>query len=191
MLYFVRLKGKNNIIDNNTLKNEGIIEVIFEDKNNKIFIKKDIFQNVKQFISCLGNTGSGKSSFSSNYYKKLFNVKNDYFEISSQSTSFTKGIWMISDKERSKIPDYIYKDILDVEGFQVEINKSWKYVMIISFLSSELIIFNRSERYDEVGKIIKIIQKGLKKMEKLKIPRILEVIYIQTIFKKPRDTIEK
>ena len=31
----------------------------------------------------------------------------------------------------------------------------------IAFLSTELIIFNRSERYDEIGKIIGTIQIGL------------------------------
>ena len=146
---------------------------------------------MNQFVSCIGAISSGKSTFSSNYYKKLFNVRNDYFEISNQSTSFTKGIWMISDQERRKIPNYIFKDILDVEGFQFDENKSWKYVMIIAFLSSELIIFNRNEKYDIVGKIIKTIEKGLKKMEKLYIPRMLKVIYIQTIVKKPKETIEK
>ena len=39
---------------------------------------------------------------------------------------------MISDEERKKIPKYIYKDILDVEGFKVDDSKSWKYVMIIA-----------------------------------------------------------
>jgi len=182
---------RSNKIDNNTLNNEGIIEIINIDKNGKIILKKDIFQNVNQFVSCIGAISSGKSTFSSNYYKKLFNVRNDYFEISNQSTSFTKGIWMISDQERRKIPNYIFKDILDVEGFQFDENKSWKYVMIIAFLSSELIIFNRNEKYDIVGKIIKTIEKGLKKMEKLYIPRMLKVIYIQTIVKKPKETIEK
>lgn len=161
---FIALKLRENNyneIDNNTEKNKGIIEIIKTDKNDKITIKKNIFNNVIQFVSCLGNTGSGKSTFSSYYYKYLYHVKNNYFEISEQSTSFTKGIWMISDEERNKIPYYLLKDILDVEGFQVDESKSWNYAMIIAFLSTELIIFNRSERYDEIGKIIGTIQIGL------------------------------
>ena len=146
---------------------------------------------MKHFISCLGIAGTGKSTFGSNYYKKLYNVKNDYFERSDQSLSFTKGIWMISDEERRKIPQYITKDILDVEGFQVDQINSWKYVMIIAFLSSELIIFKGKERFDDVGKIIKIIQIGLKKMKKLNMPRILKIIYIQTTIKEPIEPIEK
>ena len=102
-IYFI-IFGNYNYpkIENNTEKNIGIIEIIYTDKNDKILIKKGIFEGIKQFISCLGNPGSGKSSFSSNYYKELYYVKNDYFEISKQSLSFTKGIWMISDEERKK-----------------------------------------------------------------------------------------
>ena len=70
---------------------------------------------------------------------------------------------MISDEERRKIPQYIAKDILDVDGFHVDQINSWKYVMIIVFLSSELIIFKGKERFDDVVKIIKIIQIGQKK----------------------------
>jgi len=73
---------------------------------------------------------------------------------------------MISDEERRKIPQYIAKDILDVDGFHVDQINSWKYVMIIVFLSSELIIFKGKERFDDVVKIIKIIQIG-KKNEKI------------------------
>ena len=57
---------------------------------------------------------------------------------------------MISDEERRKIPQYIAKDILDVDGFHVDQINSWKYVMIIVFLSSELIIFKEKERFDDV-----------------------------------------
>ena len=68
---------------------------------------------------------------------------------------------MISDQERRKIPKYISKDILDVEGFKVDESKSWKYVMIISFLSTDLIILNRYKRSDDVKLIINIISNGL------------------------------
>ena len=173
--------GKKKI-DNNIEKNKGIVKLIFEDeKKNKISIKKELLKSINYFIACLGKPGTGKSAFGSYYYKQLYNVKNDYFEISDALESFTRGIWMISDKERRKIPDYIYKDILDVEGFQVDDAKSWKYVMVIAFLSTELIIFNDNQRYDDVKKMIKIIENSLKRMEKMNIPRILKIIYIQTI----------
>ena len=62
--------------------------------------------------------------FASNYYKYLYHVKNDYFESSDSLFTFTKGIWMISDEERRKIPEYINNDILDVEGFEIDIDKT-------------------------------------------------------------------
>jgi hypothetical protein len=183
-ILFKLKKNDKNLIDNNTENNKGIVELTIKNKDN-IRIKKNLLKNVNSFIACLGQPGAGKSTFGSNYYKALYKVKNDYFESSDETETFTKGIWMISDEERRKIPDYIYRDFLDVEGFQVDDAKSWKYVMIIAFLSTDLIILNNKLRYDEVKKMIKIIENSLKRMQKLNIPRILKVIYIQTI-KKPK-----
>ena len=170
----------SDLIDNNIEKNKGVIELTSQDKD-KIKIKKELLKSINSFIACLGQPGEGKSTFGSNFYKILYKVKNDYFESSDGFETFTKGIWMISDEERRKIPKYIYKDFLDVEGFQIDDSKSWKYVMIIAFLSTDLIILNNKLRYDEVKKMIKIIENSLKRMRKLNIPRTLKVIYIQTI----------
>ena len=167
------------LIDNNIEINKGIVQLIEENKNN-IKIKKKLLLSINCFISCLGPPGSGKSTFCSNYYKRLYNVKNDYFESSDAELTFTKGIWMISDEERRKIPINIKKDILDVEGFQVDDIKCWKYVMIIAFLSTDLIILNRNARFDDIRKMLKIIENSLKKMRKMNIIRLLKVIYIQT-----------
>jgi len=174
------LISNKDLIDNNVEKNKGIVELTSY-VNDKIKIKKELLKEINNFIACLGQPGVGKSTFGSNFYKKLYNVKNDYFESSDGIETFTKGIWMISDEERRKIPEYISKDFLDVEGFQVDDSNSWKYVMIIAFLSTDLIILNNMKRYDEVKKIVKIIEKSLKKMQQMNLPRILKTIYIQTI----------
>ena len=80
---------------------------------------------------------------------------------------------------------------MDVEGFQAEHAKCWQYVMIIAFLSTELLILNRDARFDSVKKVMTIISKSLDKMKNLKIPRILKTIYIQTVKKTPIYTIEE
>jgi hypothetical protein len=188
IITFIVLKvrnTKNDLIDNNIEINKGIVELT-SNVNGTITIKKELLKNINSFIACLGQPGVGKSTFGSNYYKKLFKVKNDYFESSDSIESFTKGIWMITDEERRKIPEYIKRDILDVEGFQIDDPKSWKYVMIIAFLSTDLIILNNKPRYDEVKKMINIIENSLKKMQEMKIPRILKRIFIQTI-KEPKN----
>ena len=179
-----------DIIDNKIEQNIGIEQLTIED-NNKVKIRKELLRTVNSFIACLGPPGSGKSTFCSNYYKKLYKVKNDYFESSDEDQSFTKGIWIVSDAERRKIPIMIKKDLLDVEGFQADAAKCWKYVMIIAFLSTELLILNRDARYDSVKKVIKIIENSLKKMKEKKMPRILKTIYIQTIHKKPKKTVQE
>ena len=190
IIIFVALKlrsTKKDLIDNNIEINKGIVELT-NNVNDTIKIKKDLLKNINSFIACLGQPGVGKSTFGSNYYKELYRVKNDYFESSDGIETFTKGIWMITDEERRKIPEYISRDILDVEGFQIDDPKSWKYVMVIAFLSTDLIILNNKPRYDEVRKMIKIIENSLKKMQQMNIPRILKRIYIQTI-KDPEDQI--
>ena len=183
IIIFISLKLRNtkkDLIDNNIEINKGIVELT-NNVNDTIKIKKDLLKNINSFIACLGQPGVGKSTFGSNYYKQLYRVKNNYFESSDDVIAVTKGIWIISNEERRKIPEYIYRDILDVEGFQIDDPKSWKYVMIIAFLSTDLIILNNKPRYDEVRKMIKIIENSLKKMQQMNIPRILKRIYIQTI----------
>lgn len=90
---------------------------------------------------------------------------------------------MISEKERSRIGQYIYKEILDVEGFKNDDITTHKYVQIVAFLSNNLIVLNKGDRSEEIINIVKIIEKGLIEMQKKNIPRILKVIYIQTIYK--------
>ena len=179
-----------NMIDNNTKKDEGIVQLIKEFKENKIKIRKELLKNINSFIACIGPPGAGKSTFCSNYYKTLYKVKNNYFESSEQDLTFTKGIWMITDCERRKIPIMIKKDLIDVEGFQVDDAKCWKYVMIIAFLSTDLIILNRNARNDDLKKIIRIIEKSLKIMGDKNIPRILKNIFIHTSKKKNNKPIK-
>ena len=64
-------------------------------------------------------------------------------------------------------------------------------VMIIAFLSTDLLILNRNSRFDDVKKMLRIIENSLKRMEDKKIPRILKNIYIQTTSKNPKNTIEQ
>ena len=99
ILAVIKLKFKrNDLIDNNVEKNIGIIELTNK-VNDKITIKKELLKDINSFIACLGQPGTGKSTFGSNYYKKLYRVKNDYFESSDSIETFTKGIWMISAEE--------------------------------------------------------------------------------------------
>ena len=76
ILAIILKPSNNDLIDNNVEKNKGIVELI--DKiNDKIKIKKELLKNINSFIACIGQPGVGKSSFGSNYYKKLYKVKND------------------------------------------------------------------------------------------------------------------
>ena len=147
--------------------------------DKKCHLKKNVIEFINSAIGVLGPPGAGKSSLCCAYYKIKYNMNNDYFEMSSSNVSFTKGIWVLKESERMKIKENIDRDILDVEGFQVDEIKSWKYVMIISFLCTQIIILNRNTRLDDTKKVLNIIKNSLKKMRESNIPKILKTIYIQ------------
>lgn len=157
-------------------KEQEFVDPITDEKTH---LKKEAIKYVNQAIGVLGPPGAGKSSLCCAYYKFLFSFDNKHFEMSTSGVSFTKGIWILKESERRKIKANIDRDIIDVEGFQVDDIKSWKYIMIISFICSEIIILNRNPRLDETKKVLNIIKNSLKKMQESKIPKILKTIYIQ------------
>ena len=158
------------------------IEQITEQKSEKdqhCHLLKNTIEYVNAAIGVLGPPGAGKSSLCNAYYKIKYDTDKLFFEMSTSGVSFTKGIWIFKEEERMKIEKNIDKDILDVEEFQIDDIKSWKYVMIISFICSEIIILNRNTRLDDTKKVLNIIKNSLKKMKESNIPKILKKIYIQ------------
>ena len=51
--------------------------------------------------------------------------------------------------------------------------------MIVAFISTDIIIVNRSDRMDDVKKILSIIWNSLEKMKKLGLPKLLKAIWVQ------------
>ena len=154
---------------------------IIDKKNGEdnILIKKELLDYRNSFIGVIGPPGVGKSSFCSAYYSILSGEKKMYFQVSDSDESFTQGLWVLKEKERRNIPIQIDRDIIDVEGFQIDELKNWKYTMIISFLSSDIIILNRNSRLDDTKKIFEIVRHGLEKMNEYGIPHVLRNILIQ------------
>ena len=93
--------------------------------------------------------------------------------------SFTKGLWILKQTERQNIKQNIDKDIIDVEGFQVDDLSPWKYIMIVAFIATDLIVVNKIDLLDDVKKILSIVSNSLDKMKKLGLPKILKNIWIQ------------
>ena len=149
------------------------------EKDQHCHLLKNTIEYVNAAIGVLGPPGAGKSSLCNAYYKIKYDTDKLFFEMSTSASSHTKGIWILKEEERMKIEKNIDKDILDVEGFQIDDIKSWKYVMIISFICSEIIILNRNTRLDDTKKVLNIIKNSLKKMKESNIPKILKKIYIQ------------
>ena len=92
-------------------------------KIGEIYLSKDLLSQFDGFIACIGKPGQGKSSLCSAYYKVFYGINKEIFSISNSPTSFTsftKGLWILKREERQKIKQNIIKDIIDVEGFQVD-----------------------------------------------------------------------
>lgn len=163
--------------------NQGI-ESLIEINGKELKIRKNIIDKINSFAACLGPPGAGKSTFCTSYYQSKYGVKKNYFEMSNEPVSFTKGLWILKEEERMKIKENINKDIIDVEGFQVDDIMSWKYVMTIAFLATDIILMNRDARFDSIKKVLKIVETSLKKMKEANIPKILKTICIHVTSKK-------
>ena len=146
---------------------------------NEIYLQKGLFRQIDGFIACIGRPGQGKSSLCSAYYKIFYGIEKEIFSISNSTLSFTKGLWILKESIRQSIEQNIIKDIIDVEGFQVDDLSTWKYIMIVAFIATDIIIVNKGCRMDEVKKILSITWNSLDKMKKLGLPKILKNIWIQ------------
>ena len=146
---------------------------------NEIYLQKGLFRQIDGFIACIGKPRQGKSSLCSAYYKIFYGIDKEIFSISNSSLSFTKGLWILKESIRQTIEKNIIKDIIDVEGFQVDDLSTWKYIMIAAFIATDIIIVNKGCRMDDVRKILSITWNSLDKMNKLGLPKILKNIWIQ------------
>lgn len=167
------------------------VEKVEQITDNKHHLKKESIKFVNSAIGVLGPPGAGKSTLCCAYYKIKYNMENNYFEISSSPLSFTKGIWILKEEERMKIKGNIDRDILDCEGFQIDKIETWKYVMIISFICSDIIILNGNKRFDDIKKVLNIIKNSLEKMRQSNIPKLLKNIYIHYSSKKKLRNFEQ
>ena len=135
-------------------------------EKDEIFLRKDILNSNHGYIACIGQPSAGKTSLCNAFYKTLYGINKELFYVTNSFCSFTKGMWILKEREKQNIKQNIDKDIIDVEGFQVDEVSTWNYIMIVAFISTDIIIVNR-DRMDDVKKILSIIWNSLEKMKKL------------------------
>ena len=146
---------------------------------NEIYLRKELFNNKNGFIACIGRPGSGKSSLCSAFYKIFYGIDKEIFSISNSWLGYTKGLWIMKESIRQSIKENIIKDIIDVEGFQVDELSTWKYIMIVAFIATDIIVLNRSCRMDCVKKILNLTWYSLEKMDNLGLSKMVKNIWIQ------------
>ena len=148
-------------------------------EKDEIFLRKDILNLKDGYIACIGPPSAGKSSLCNAFYKTLYGINKELFYVSNSTLSFTKGLWILKEREKQNIKQNMFKDIIDVEGFQVDDITTWKSIMISAYISTDIIILNRNTRLDAVIKILNIICNSLDKMKILGIPYLLKNIWVQ------------
>ena len=65
-----------------------------------------------------------------------------------------------------------------LKDFKLMILSTWKYIMIVVFIITDIIIVNKGCRMDNVKKILSITWNSLDKMNKLGLPKILKNVWI-------------
>ena len=145
-------------------------------EENQIYLQKRLLKQIDIFIVFISRPGQGKSSLCSAFYKVLYGLNREIFSISNSTLSFTKGLWILKQRERKNIRQNIFKEIIDVEGFQVDEVSTWKYIMIVAFISTDVVVVNHLDSMNDVKKILSIIWNSLEKMKKLEWPKLLKAI---------------
>jgi hypothetical protein len=142
------------------------------------------------YIACIGPPSAGKSSLCNAFYNTLYGINKELFYISNSALSFTKALWILKEREKQNIKQNIDKDIIDIEGFQVDDITTWKSIMISAYISTDIIIVNRNTRLDDVIKILSIICNSLDEMKILGIPYLLKNIWVQIDDEDEKEEIE-
>ena len=190
-------KNKRKKEQSKKKENINLIESIIQIKKDnegkeRTIVKKDLLNEVNNFLSIIGPSGTGKSTFCSYYYQKRYNLEPGIFKPSDSSDSDTKGIWLLSPTVKHKIEANIERELLDVEGFDAGKFNSWRNTLIIAFLSTEVMILKtQNVRDEETKRLLTVMNNYLIKLKEKNFPRKLKKIYIHYSIKKNFDINKK
>ena len=143
-----------------------------------LFGVESFSRNFTDIASLVANPGQGKSRLASTMYNLMRNTQNEYFKVSDGAISFTKGVWRISDENKSKALSMDTIDILDVEGLQKE-NSVYYLLISVVVLSKSIILLSRERvNKDALG----VLEIAFKILDSLGIALKKPVLFIQTKF---------
>ena len=72
-------------------------------EKDEIFLRKDILNSNHGYVACIGPPSAGKSSLCNAFYKTLYGINKELFYISNSALSFTKGLWILKEREKQNI----------------------------------------------------------------------------------------
>jgi len=117
-------------------------------------------ENIRSLVACIGPPGAGKSTLCNSLFSVEHGSKLTFFEPSASITSYTKGLWVLSNQTRMALPGNLRWEVMDMEGFQVDLASSWKMAMVLSLLAEIVIFCNRDARCDNLFKAATVFEKG-------------------------------
>jgi len=88
-------------------------------------------------------------------------------------------LWVLSQSTRMAIPGNLRCEVMDMEGFQVDLASSWKMAMVLSLLAEIVLFCNRDARCDSLFKAADVFEKGRKLSSQFGMKPVTNLIFVQ------------
>lgn len=77
------------------------------------------------------------------------------------------------------LPGNMRWEVMDMEGFQVDLPSSWKMAMVLSLLAEIVLFCNRDARCDNLFKAATVFEKGRELSTKFGMKPVTKQIFVQ------------
>ncbi|EGG25149.1 hypothetical protein DFA_03396 [Cavenderia fasciculata] len=131
-----------------------------KDGSTLISNPKDIGKS-ESAIGLMGPPGSGKSSICNTLCFILYKIMEPYFVALRSHETVTLGVYTLSQVARLKSPVTVNKDVLDMEGHDNSLERSWKMAMLLSVICEEIVLCNRDARATALIQAVSVFKKGM------------------------------
>ncbi|EGG15819.1 hypothetical protein DFA_09488 [Cavenderia fasciculata] len=139
-------------------------------------------------IGFLGPPGAGKSTCCNTICHVLYQIKEPYFLALDSHKTVTTGVYTMSREARMKSPVPITKEVMDMEGHDHSLERSWKLAMLLSVMCEEVVLCNRDARSIVLIQAVEVFKKGMEQSKILGMRCITKQLFVMV--KRMRDAAE-
>ncbi|EGG15818.1 hypothetical protein DFA_09487 [Cavenderia fasciculata] len=139
-------------------------------------------------IGFLGPPGAGKSTCCNTICHVLYQIKEPYFLALDSYKTVTTGVCTMSREARMKSPVPITKEVMDMEGHDHSLERSWKLAMLLSVMCEEVVLCNRDARSIVLIQAVEVFKKGMDQSKVLGMKCVTKQMFVMV--KRLRDAPE-